>query len=79
MFVFYVVRFAGALVIAMVLVVLVYEVPCTIGKNFEVDSEIVNKALNAEKIIKMKHRTQVYTVDKVLHELEEMKVFYSSI
>jgi hypothetical protein len=69
----------GAMVIVWVPIVLFYEVPCMIGKTFDVDLLIVRTALRAEDKIVMKYRTKSYSVNKIFHELEEMKEFYSRI
>lgn len=69
----------GAMVIVWVPIVLLYEIPCMVGKNFDVDLLIVRTALKAEEKISMKYRTQSYAVNKFIHELEEMKEFYSQI
>lgn len=69
----------GAMVIVWVPIVLFYEIPCMVGKNFDVDLLIVKTALKAEEKVIMKYRTQSYSVNKFIHELEEMKEFYSQI
>ena len=69
----------GAMVIVWVPIVLFYEIPCMIGKNFNVDLLIVRTALKAEEKIVMKYRTKSYAANKFIHELEEMKEFYSQI
>lgn len=69
----------GAMVITWVPVILFYEIPCTIGKYYDVDLVIVKTALQAEQKITMKYRTKSYSVNKIIHELEEIKEFYSRI
>lgn len=67
----------GAIIIAWVPIVLFYEIPSSIGERYDVDWEIVKKALRAEHAVTMKHRTRSESLNRVLHELEEMKEFYS--
>lgn len=69
----------GATLISWAVIILVYEIPCMVGKYFEIDSSIIKTALRAEKKITMKYRTKSYAVNKIIHELEEMKEFYSRI
>ena len=69
----------GATLISWFLIVLVYEVPCTLGKLFDLDNPIVRAAVRADKKVTMKYRTRSYAVNKITHELEEMKEFYSQI
>ncbi len=58
---------------------LIYEISCFIGKTTTIDSSIIRSALRADKQVTMKYRTQSFAVNKLIHELEEMKVFYSQI
>ncbi len=58
-------------------IILIYEIPCMIGKYFQVNTSIVRIALQAEQTVSMKHRTESHTANKFLHELEEVKEFYS--
>jgi len=69
----------GATLISWIVIILIYEVPCTIGKYFDLDVPIIKTAVLADKKIEMKYRTQSFAVNKILHELEEMKAFYSQI
>lgn len=67
----------GAMMITWVPIVLFYEIPCKIGEYYDVDWDIVKKAQRAEHAVVMKHRTRNEPLNRVLHELEEMKVYYS--
>ncbi len=69
----------AAVMTAWVPIVLLYEIPCLIGKHIAVDIPIVKSALRAEQVVIMRHRTHSYAVNKLLHELEEIKMFYALI
>ena len=69
----------GATLITWVFILLVYEIPCTIGKMVDVNCHIIEAAVKADKKITMKYRTQSLSINKLIHELEEMKAFYSQI
>ncbi len=75
----YVFSLAGATLLGWTAVVLAYEIPCIIGKHTDLDIPIVRAALRAEARVSMKHRTSSPAVNKIIHELEELKVFYAQI
>ncbi len=75
----YVFSLAGATLLGWTAVVLAYEIPCTLGKHTDLDIPIVRAALRAEHRVSMKHRTSSLAVNKIIHELEEIKIFYSQI
>ncbi len=72
-------KIAGAVAIIWVPIILFYEIPCKLGEEFDVDWEIVRIAERAEQKITMKYRTKSVSVNKFIHELEEIKEFYSNI
>jgi hypothetical protein len=75
----YALSLAGATFLGWTAVVLAYEIPCALGKYTELDVPIVRTALRAEAVVTMKHRTSSLAVNKIIHELEEIKFFYSQI
>ncbi len=75
----YVFSLAGATLLGWTAVVLGYEIPCTLGKYTDLDLPVVRTALRAEAHVAMKHRTSSLAVNKIIHELEELKFFYSQI
>ena len=75
----YVISLAGATFLGWTAVVLAYEIPCKLGRHLDLDIPIVKAAIRAEYQVTMKHRTSNETINKILHELEELKLFYSLI
>lgn len=69
----------GATLASWIIVFLFYEIPCFIGKTTDLDFSIIRKARQADYEVTMKYRTKSYTVNRLAHELEEMKKFYSKI
>lgn len=62
-----------------VIVFLLYEIPCFIGKTTDIDFSVIRAAMQAEHEVSMKYHTKSYSANKLIHELEEMKAFYSKI
>ncbi len=75
----YVFSLAGASILGWTAVVLAYEIPCKLGRYLDLDIPVVQAALKAEYQVTMKYRTSSESINKILHELEEVKLFYSLI
>ncbi len=69
----------GATLASSAVIILIYEIPCFIGKSVNLDIPIIRLAVRADHAVTMKYRTNSYAVNKLIHELEEMKLFYSQI
>jgi len=69
----------GASLISWIAIILIYELPCFIGKVTDVDLPIIRTAIRADQAVTMKYRAKSYAVNRLIHEFEEMKVFYSQI
>ncbi len=54
---------------------ILYETLCKLGES-GVQTELIQRALNAEKRTTLKRRTNEYVVNRILHEFEEMREFY---
>lgn len=69
----------GASLISWIAIILIYEIPCFIGKVTDIDLPVIRAAIRADQAVTMKYRTKNYSVNRLIHELEEMKVFYAQI
>ncbi len=69
----------GASLISWIVIILIYEIPCFIGEMTDTDLPIIKTAIRAEQVVTMKHRTNSHVLNRLIHEFEEMKVFYSQI
>jgi len=69
----------GASLISWIAILLIYEIPCFIGNVTDIDLPIIRTATRADQAVTMKYRTKSHAVNRLIHELEEMKVFYSQI
>ncbi len=69
----------GASLISWITIILIYEVPCFLGKMTDLDLPVIRTAIRADQSVSMKYRSKSYAVNRLIHELEEMKVFYSQI
>ncbi len=67
-----------ALIIAWMPPLILYETLCKLGEA-GVETELIQRALNAEKRIALKRRTDEYVVNRILHEFEEMAEFYRQV
>jgi len=69
----------GASLISWIAILLIYEIPCFIGKMTDLDLPVIRAAIRADHAVTMKYLTNSYTVNRLIHELEEMKAFYSQL
>lgn len=76
------IRMIRTIIFAMILAwmppFLLYEGLCKLGES-GVESTLIEKALNAEKRVALKRRTNEYVVNRILHEFEEMMEFYRQV
>lgn len=73
------VNLLGASLISWTTLILIYEIPCFLGKTSDLDLPVIRAAIRADQAVTMKYRAKSYSVNRLIHELEEMKVFYSQI
>ena len=76
---FFLCKLGSVFIITWIPLILLYEIPCKIGEYFDTDLLIVTTAQEAEQKVEMKYRTGSYPINKIVHELEEMKEFYSRL
>ncbi len=69
----------GATLVSWSFLLLIYEVSCVLGNSFELNHAVINAAVRADQEVVMEYRTDSYVLDRLIHELEEMKLFYSRI
>ena len=72
-------RLFGATFASWMIIFLTYEIICFIGKTTSLDFSVIRAAIKADKEVTMRYRTKSYAVNRLIHELEEMKKFYSQI
>lgn len=71
------VRILGATIASWIVIILIYEIPCFLGKTTEIDLPVIRAAVAADYKVNMKYRIKSYAANRLINELEEIKIFYS--
>jgi len=64
------------ILLIILLIIIMYELPCKLAENFQMHNIICNTAFMVEKTTLYKNYTSSYYLNRVLHEFVEMKKFY---